>query len=500
MSRKIPYNINRFDGGITTDIRNTSDLSKCAHVSHFDIYRDKNRLIPLPGYVDDMNDGSTSTGMQTYNIKAFTYDGALYAVGLKSNGTGSKLWKKDAPTDASWTAVSSGEGTYDLSDYTFLRKVGSRYWFLTENGGSTYFSYYAGSVTDTATVLESFALTNYIVPIHAFDNVHYINTGQTGVDQINSTSITADAKSTAMYTRALASGDEQIGIFGNRFYPYRSQLITWDSASSLADQKYEFGSGRAAAVGYIDGVWIGVVDENLGSDNAIFNEEANNQYSVAIKKAYGSGTKEIARLFAATNTNGVVRPLEGNYRGNMIFYARIPQDATPTTYKEGIWCVGRSTETSPIALSLLVDTADLGSLEGFFAFGKHMFFAHGGDGSISRLDAFDGTYDVTAVYESLVFGANSPNKKTLNGLSVQTEDLPSGASVVAKYRTDTDDSWTTLATSSTVGTEIHNFTRTSSGQVGTFQEIQFRIEVTGNAPIKSIYCSLEELDTTPYDS
>ena len=43
MSRKLTYNINRFDGGMSDDLR-TSDLSKCAYVSHFDIYCDKNRL------------------------------------------------------------------------------------------------------------------------------------------------------------------------------------------------------------------------------------------------------------------------------------------------------------------------------------------------------------------------------------------------------------------------------------------------------------------------
>jgi hypothetical protein len=104
------------------------------------------------------------------------------------------------------------------------------------------------------------------------------------------------------------------------------------------------------------------------------------------------------------------------------------------------------------------------------------------------------------VYESLVFGANSPNYKKLNGISVHTENLPASGSVVVKYRTDQDSAWTTIGTSSTTGTQVHNFTRNGATQIGRFQEIQFRVEVTGNAPVKNIHIALEEQDTTPYDS
>jgi hypothetical protein len=450
----------------------------------------------MPGYIDDMSDGMTSDGMKQYGIKAFFYNqGSLFAIGTKSGGTGSKNFEKTSAEAASWTASTTGEGTYNLYGQTFLHVVGSRRYYITTNGGNTYVSYYAGTVTDAGATMETFEISNRIVAEYAYNDTVYINTGADDIITLASGAITDPAKDTAIRVRDLQSGDEQLGLFGHRFYPYRSQLLLWDGASTLADQKIEFGKGRAQAVGYVAGVWVGVVDENIADDNTIFSEESNGTYSLAVKYASVGTAQTLVRLHGATNTNGEVFPIRHLYRDGMCFYARIPTNSGGTTFKEGIWVVGRG--TSGVALSLLLDTSSLTTIEGYGGFGTHHFFAHSGDGSISRLDNFtSGTYDVAAVYESLIFGSDTPNNKNLNGVSVMTENLPSGGSVVMKYRFDENDSWTTLGTSDTAGTQVHNFT----GIIGEFTEIQFRFEVTGNAPVKNFYVSLQELETTPYDS
>jgi len=163
---------------------------------------------------------------------------------------------------------------------------------------------------------------------------------------------------------------------------------------------------------------------------------------------------------------------------------------------EGIWAVGRRNVNSPLAVSLLMDTSGLGQMDGYFGFGYHHFFAHGGDGSVSRLDDHvSGTFDVTATYESLMFGSDTPYKKQLNGVTVVTEDLPAGATVVLKYRLDTDDSWTTIGTSDTDGKEKHMFTK----NIDDFQEIQLRVEVLGKVSVKGIHVSLTETDDLVYE-
>lgn len=506
MSRKRVYNINRFDGGITDDIRNTSDLSRCAHVAHFDIYTDKNRMIPMPGYVNDMDDGSTSTGMKAYTIKAFTGASPIYAVGMKSGSTGSKLFSKSTPTTSSWTALA--EGTNNLADGTYaIQANGGRLWFCTTNAGALELSYYSGgTITDSAAVLQaSSGWETPLVTELAPNNSHYATNGKQDVDLLASSTHTGSQKTTLGRPMDIQSGDEVLGIFqaGAAGYKHtRASILLWDFASSLADQKVDFGYGKAGALGYPSGVWVGVVDENLTTDSTYgFDANANGQYGFTVKYVAGPGSaRKITSVTAPTNTNGALQPTRAQYKDAMLFYAKVPLDATPTTYKQGIWAVGRGDDESPLALSLLMDMGDLGSLQGFYGLGNNFWFTHSGDGSISRLDTLTGTYDVACTYESLVFGADTPFDKNFNGITVTTENLPASGSVVIKYRTDTDSSWTTLGTSSTAGTRRHTFTKTSSAQVGTFTEIQFQVIVTGNAPVKNINVSLEELDSLSYDS
>jgi hypothetical protein len=449
-----------------------------------------------------MNDGSTSTGMKAYGVKAFLFDtGTLLAVGTKSNGTGTKIVGKDSPTDASWDLTPLGvtaEGTYTLYAGTFLGGDTSNQFFISTNAGDTFLSKHnGGTVTDNYATLDASAAlsgTEKAVVEFAPDSLFYASKYNRNILSIDGGTGTDNVKTTGMYVTDLQAGDEQLGLFGFRFSPNFAQLLLWDTNSMLVDQNIEFGKGRGKALGYVSGVWIGVVDENLSGNNSEFNEEENGQHSFAVKYASGGSAETLVRIFGKTNTNGKVMPNRGKYRDCMLFEARVPTDSDGTTFKQGIWAVGRNAQGG-LALSHLLDTAELGTIEAYHTFGSYHYFAHAGDGSISRLDDFtSGTYDVAAVYETLIFGADSPNFKKFNGISVHTENLPASGSVVVKYRTDEDSSWTTLGTSSTTGTQIHNFT----GTLGNFQEIQFREEITGNAPMKNVYISLEDLDTTPY--
>ena len=482
---------------MSDDIR-SHDLSKCAYVSHFDIYCDKHRLVPMPGYTADQ-DFSGTDGLKTYNIKNFVWDsGTFYAVGTKSDNTGSKLFSKATAETASWSAVASGEGTDDLVGFTTLISSGSELYFQTEAAGTVYLSQHSlgvGTVDKDTTLTTNTPSFPFVVE-YAFDDTLYTNTNETDVLSVDGGTVTDPAKDTGGYVVDIQSGDEQIGIMTYRFYPYKSQLLLWDSGSVLIDRKVEFGNGREAALGYPSGIWVAAVAENLLS-NSINDDLANGSYALAIKKATPAGNAlTMLRMEAATSTNAQLTPSRGKYRDSMLFYARVPQDATPTTYREGIFAVGRCKEQSPLAVSVLLDTGTLGSVEGYFTVGNHHYFAHGGDGSVSRLSPKSGTYGITCVYESLMFGHDIKDKKTLDQITVQTEGLRSGGTVVVKYRTDIDDSFTTMGTSDIDGAEKHTFTKAEGIPIGGFQEIQFRVEVLGSSTVKGIDIDLEVLENT----
>ena len=508
MARNIPYNITSFNGGMTQNLRDTRDLSKCAYVSHFDIYRDPNQMYVMPGYVDDMSIGGDADGMQVYDIRAISYMNlSVYAVGTKSDGTGSKLFSKGSPDTAEWSAVTNGEGTDNLATYTYLagEKNQTPFYWLTTASGLDYITTYDGSTTTDKHVTLSSANTTIpgVAEQYYTLDVFSNEPGSTGLSFLSSTA-TEDYKTTSIYPRDIQTGGEQMGIFGSYNSgagERRSRLLLWDTQSLLIDQNIDFGKGLPVALGYPSGYWVGVVSEGLGNDSNLI-ETANDSASMAVKVANGSASEVLYRIYGATNTNSVLLPTRSQYRDSMIWYARIPTNTDGTTFREGVWSCGKGSINDPMAVSVLFDTSSLGVCSVVRMFGQSAYFVHGGDGSISKLDSFvDGTFDVPATYESLIFGSETPFLKELAGVAITTENLPSGGSVVAYYRTDVDDSWTEMGTSSTVGDKKHVFTKNSDATpIGKFQEIQFKFVVTGKVTVKNILITITQLDDLPFNT
>lgn len=518
MSRKKPYFLNNFSGGMTQDIRDTNDLSKCAYVSHFDIYRDNNQMYVMPGYIDDMSIGGDADGMKAYDVQAIAYlrGSVLYAVGRKSDGTGSKLFHKPDPDDAEWvngtftSAGASVEGTDNLASNTYLTAQGnSEIFYLTFAAGVLYSSFMnSTTVTDKyAIVSNSGGDTDFpTVAEMYYTGIPYMTKGDTsgsgftGISSANGSTFTVTAKSTAITVYDIQTGGEQLGILGQLSAPRTTRLLLWDSQSLLADQNISMGTGKPAALGYPSGVWTAIVNEGLGVDDTTLESEANNSASMSVRVASGNKGETVYRIYGATPTNGVILPTRSTYRDAMLWYARIPLDATPTVYREGLWAFGKGHLNNSLAISVPFDTSSLGEVTHARAVGSHVFFIHGGDGSISRLDSFDsGTYDVPAIYESLVFGADSPYQKELNGISVVTENLPASASIQVYYRTDVDSTWVSMGTSATTDKQKHSFTKKSDATpIGKFQEIQFKIVATGKIVLKNITISTTETDDLPF--
>ena len=97
MSQTLTYNHSRFDGGMTDDIRNLSDQTKFAYLSHLDIYRDQGSVFTMPGYVAENGFDGDPEGVKTHDLRAFYFSSTpnIYAVGTKADGTGSKLFQRD---------------------------------------------------------------------------------------------------------------------------------------------------------------------------------------------------------------------------------------------------------------------------------------------------------------------------------------------------------------------------------------------------------------------
>jgi hypothetical protein len=507
MAKPRIFNITSFNGGMTQNLRDTRDLSKCAYVSHFDIYRDPNQMYVMPGFIDDMSIGGDADGMKVYGIRAINYiANQVWAVGTKADGTGSKLFQKADPDTAEWSSPANGEGTDDLAAFTFIAgdEMSFPLYWLTVSGGTQYLTEYdLASVNDKIITYGGVNTSIYAVAEQYYTLAVYSNEpNSTGLTLLQDPP-TEDVKTTTIFPRDIQTGGEQMGIFGSYGAGNgirRSRLLLWDTQSLLVDQNIDFGDGLPIAIGYPSGYWVGIVDEGFNDDTSL-QDSVNDSPSIAVKVASNSASETLFRLYGATSSGGLSFPTRSKYRDSMLWYFKGAINTAATEFREGVWACGKGNINDPLAVSVLLDTSSLGNCQVVKSIGTHIYLVHGGDGSISRLDSFDdGTFDVPATYESLVFGGDTPFLKELDGVSIVTEDLPSGASVAVSYRTDLNSSWTLMNTSSTAGQRKHNFTRVAGVPIGKFQEIQFKVVVTGKVQVKNILVAMTEFDDLPFSA
>src|ERR1700741_462834 len=85
--QSIIQKLTRFDGGISDDPREPI-LNAGALVKHFDVFSNPYKLTPYRSTVNDMNDGSTATGMKQYDVRHFQLgsNGKFYGLGKNALG------------------------------------------------------------------------------------------------------------------------------------------------------------------------------------------------------------------------------------------------------------------------------------------------------------------------------------------------------------------------------------------------------------------------------
>lgn len=515
MSRSRLFSHSRFDGGMTHNNRDTSDLSKSSFISHLDIYRENHRAYVMPGYISDNGFADNVNGLKTYDVQAFLTRGDtthIYALGKKSDGTGSKIFQRNF-ADSQWiiptTVEYQGEGTADLVNYPFFLHGSSTF----GAGGDLF---YPVKVSGTQKVAQhgpnaggnyNSSWSNWVgqilsgrtAAIRGFTGAWYLTKGGiTGLSLIASGGVTENIKTTGGNADVIGMGDYQIGIGMNFIgHPRRTQFLLWDSASLLADQNNAVGKGATRAVGYTSGIWSLVTNS---STEAL---ESNGKEEMSVKIVQGESVDTLYKLYSVNPftfdaTKHDIFSLNDYYGQSMLFYGRV--EVATGVFKQGIWAVGKGGIDSQFGVSMLLDTDSLGVVRNANTFGNSMYIIHGGDGSVSRLDNFEtGTFDVPAYIETLWYGADTPFQKQLEGVSVVTENLPAGGQVEVQYRKDENSAWVSMGVSDTDDKEVHNFTKASGVPIGKFKEIQFKIILTGKIALKSYLVSITEEDSLSFN-
>lgn len=135
MGKILEYKINRFDGGISNDVRNKSS-NQCAMIKHFDIFSHPYKISPMYSSTAMNTIGSVSTAAMEYNIQDFqplsTNSQYLYGIGVNGSGSNVPTVLSWYLSDNKWTVKATAVATAILKRNTFIEWQGDFY-FLTDN-------------------------------------------------------------------------------------------------------------------------------------------------------------------------------------------------------------------------------------------------------------------------------------------------------------------------------------------------------------------------------
>lgn len=517
MAKIYEVKINRFDGGISDDprepISNVGSLIK-----HFDIFSNPYKLIPYRSSEADENDGVTSDGMKTYNVRHFTLgsNGTLYGLGANASGQ-PKVVSKATPASGNWTLPATAEGNAARILGAFIEWQSSWYFFQ----GTTQLARWAIGGTVTNTVLTVGTITTVAQGIVGPDNNLYmfynnkvvrVNSAGTATDDVL-TALPSDMRitSVSVWGNYLAIG-MAYGTSATATPAGRSKVFLWDmvTTSTVADV-LDWGEGFLRVLGNIEGRLCGVSDKYLSSSLGLARGSM-------VVRLWSGGAPQVMKEIVANqtvtaDTSTVTRfPRDVVIKNNKMYWAAsVPfllSTSTESTFHLGIWVFGRKNANSNFALAVdyveeAADTANF-YINSFGNAGDFWFINHSSDGSIEKTDDA-ANYTYTSIYDTQIqngaeAGLDSSVRKKLIGVTVLTQALPAAGQVVLRYRINEETAYTLIFTNTTdnsISRSAINI-ESSGATLPEYREIVFRVESTGGAEITGIKYRYEVLDKDFY--
>jgi hypothetical protein len=498
MGKIIEYKINRFDGGMSKDIRSKSS-NKFSITSHFDSYTYQHKLAPyhLTEAVED----------KTFFITKFLYGAqrsstTYYVYGFgKASGTDKTKVYRIAADGTSWGSGNNNTSGLDKKEGCFIYYNGYIYMFAGTTKLLKYDTSGVDAFNDSYQTLTAFSTIAQGVH-HPADDILYLFTDNK-VHSLNNTSWTEAVLTlpssikivdACPYGNYLAIGCVTLGTDDAQ-----SIVYLWDRDSSLTTltERIDFGKGILIYMATLNDRLIAVIDYFLSQSTSL------NKGKLLIKEGIGRFGITLNELISdetvATNLYEYTKFVDGE---RMYFPRSIPLYGDS---RNGIWVVDSNGRISLDVVEEEVATATTKIYNGIFKMANTWWIAHSGDGSVNRSDlnrAYSGT--LASVYETLVFDAEDIDlTKKLLGATVMFEPLPSIGQIVLKYKKDADidgSTWTTIFTEDTNDSMSHGAINIESSGVNLpeFKEIQFRIESTGGATITGFKFKAEVIDKQLY--
>jgi|GEM_PF-3144165 len=514
MGKIITTLIDKFDGGLTNDLRSKS-ANKFGLTKHFDTFTYPHKLKPYHQTVAAEN--------KTYSIIDFIYapratdDSSYKLFGFGKDGSGKVAiymlnsdgddW--DIPANnASSLARSSiyGASNYGRCFFHYRRKTANEdylYMWAT-NGKLLGFNTDSGAAFDDDVVATlggaAVASFSYVVqPVHHLaDDIAYFFTDNF-VHTLNDATWITNALTLPKHLKIVAACSYgtylAIGCVTKGGSDSHSFIYIWDRDSSLTTVTaiIDLGRGILKHLVNLNGKLIAIMEYFINSSFSL------DKGRLLIKQATTNGVILLNEIIVddAIDTTSAIPSYEFVKNNKLYFPASLPLNGDT---RNGIWAVE---ENGKIILDFVeeeVDNAVAKTYQGIYQLAETWIIAHSADGSVNISDLTK-VYSATlaSVYESLIFNSgDSSLTKKLIGVEVMYEPLPSAGQVTLKYRKDgdLDGSWTTVFTDSANDSISHGAINIESSGVNfpQYKEIQFRIESTGGAVITGLKFKEEIID------
>lgn len=337
----------------------------------------------------------------------------------------------------------------------------------------------ANTVFDPDDTLLTVLISYLFTGDEAIDKTYYFVTG-IDVASLNGTTFN-DSAYNAYSNVAISSFNNYLAIGGTRNNKAVSEL--WDLAGTDPVTFIDFGTGKLRVLGVSGGSLFAGINGFI--DDAILS--GGKPYFDIRHYTGGSTWQSIYKFECPANYTGLtedweqpVSQLKLDTNFGFLFYAKIPNDSTPSTFREGWWAVGRNNITGEYGVSLYLDTSGLGYVEMGHRLGDQYFFIHNKDGSVSRL-AVDGTYDETSTLITNKLDDEPNTKKKLQNVEIKTEALPTGQTYTVSVSVD-GGAYQTVMTHDTDGAVQKSATQLAdSTPLPTGYEFQFKVTSTGGS-------------------
>ena len=456
---------------MVNDIRE-NDASKYAFTKGFDTFSYKKRLIPYRSY---------EAGQDTVNRKInkfLYYNGKLYGRGFVSATPSvydTQVYYKTVFSDGTWTTPANGgdasSAAIDAEGYGELFIYYKGYIYGASSSTSVFKFDVAESVAFANNNFNENNVGNVQGVIHSADDILYVaaknattlratiwkndnGTWAGGTDTVSLT-LPANMSVTSMceygiYLAIACVSDDPLTT--------SSKVFLWDRVATTWNESIDWGEGSLNVLEELEGRLIGIsIQERVNATNLLFNTTINFKYY-----AGAQGAIEFDRLTGLTAATPVSYLGKAKQKANnRIYFATIISTPEGTATREGVWSVGPNKQGgySIVNEYQSSDATIPTAIDGFFLMGSYIFIAYSNSGSLSgniSKTRDDEVYSNNSVYESIAFdGGDSSLTKKLIGVTVHTVAIPSGGSIVLKYKIDevistSGGAFTTIFTNATV--------------------------------------------------